>query len=455
MSNLSEKLQTYIENRPTQTILRGESVKLDDEYIRVTEIANLHFEKLPDNFDGRKQWKDLLSPVLNQGKCGSCWAFASTSMLADRFNIQSKGKMNVNLSPAKLILCDWQGKELLVKHPELQTSLQEKLNKKALETGACYGNSLLDACRYLIQFGTTTEECISYKNIGENANYQTSGTFDEISDLPLCSTVSGLLGDMCSDYFYDKKTGVESGTPARIYKAYRFYGLIDDEKVIRDNIYKWGPIATGMKVYPNFYTFDPKTDIYDWDGEGEQVGGHAIEIVGWGANDNGKYWIIKNSWGNKWGDNGYFLMKRGKNCCDIEKNCVGVIPDFFYPTNYKLNIKEASGYTSVIDRQKFDIEVNISRSSGGIDPETGYSRRVMVEMPWINFNPPIQYSKLPDWNTFVAGYVKGPKRNKLNILKIILIGFAFFVFIFIIFYLKRQFIVRNNEYSNDYRYKRA
>ena len=44
-----------------------------------------------------------------------------------------------------------------------------------------------------------------------------------------------------------------------------------------------------------------------------QVTNHAITIVGWDK----KAWIIKNSWGKKWGDGGYFRMKRGENMCGL------------------------------------------------------------------------------------------------------------------------------------------
>ena len=64
---------------------------------------------------------------------------------------------------------------------------------------------------------------------------------------------------------------------------------------------------------------------------GEVVGGHALEIVGWGVDNGKKYWWIKNSWGEQWGLGGYFRMIRGTNNCHIEENVMAGVPDFFYP----------------------------------------------------------------------------------------------------------------------------
>ena len=460
MESLNVKLKAQIADHPTETVLRTEKEDVNKAF---TDISIINVSPsprnvdIPDNFDGRIVWSGLLTPPMNQGTCSSCWAFASTSVLSDRFNIQSMGMMYVILSPTKLILCNFQGKELDFDHPEENIFEISKVNTNALSNSACYGNSLVDACRYLYQIGTSTEDCIPYtKKLGIQSDYQKIGTFEKINQLPLCATVSGIFGDMCSDFYNDVKVGVEGGTPARFYKAYHYYSIAGiekdggSEKNIRDNIYKWGPVASAIKLYPDFHTFDTKK-IYEWDGQGPSIGGHAIEIVGWGIEDKKKFWIVKNSWGVEWGDGGFFRIARGNNMCEIEANCIGMVPDFFYPINYIVPGHELLRENKKIKEGREKIYKH-ENTAGGIDPLTGYTRRVMIEMPWLVYTPPVEWENLPNWNTFIAGkdatvdgrarYLK--KRNSkykiINYLLFILgIGMLFIFFLLIATYLKLKF----------------
>ena len=420
MERLSANLQAKIESRPTQTILRSDDEELNQQYIKVTKIFPVRKIDIPNYFDGRITWDGLISPVRNQGKCGSCWAFASTGALADRFNIQSMGLLNLELSPAKLILCDWQGNEMKVKHPDINPYVMELQNRNAFENSSCFGNSLIDACRYLYQIGTNTEQCVPYnKVLGNQSKFQEIGSFNNPAQLPMCQTVTGTIGDMCSDVYLDTKTGNEGGTPARFYRAISFIAIPGTKKDgggeydIRDNIFKWGPVVTGMKIYPDFYTFDPKVDIYSWNGVGPQVGGHAVEILGWGVEDDKNYWIVKNSWGTEWGLDGYFKIERGVNMCEIESNCISLVPDFFYPTNYPIYRNLDMELPSSITETRRSIDTSLTTTGGGIDPTTGYTRRAMVSYPWINFNSPIKLEDLPQWDKFVAGRDADPKNRAM------------------------------------------
>ena len=47
---------------------------------------------------------------------------------------------------------------------------------------------------------------------------------------------------------------------------------------------------------------------------------HAVVAVGFGTENGVDYWLVKNSWSTKWGDNGYFKIQRGVNMCGIN-NC--------------------------------------------------------------------------------------------------------------------------------------
>ncbi len=400
MDQLSASLQTAIRDRPTQTIVRTEGSPLvyDTEYTPP--------ESAPDVFDGREVWRGLITTPMDQGSCGSCWAFASTSTLADRFNIQSKGLMHVTLSPAKLILCDWGGTETSVVNPLNDATEVDILDTRSLTSGACFGNSLYEAFRYLYVVGTCTEKCVPYT--ASLGGKKAVSDFREPADLPLCTAVTGPLRDMCANYYFDQNTGTEGGDPQRYYRAYRFSAIpgtaVDggSEDRIRKGIYTWGPVATGMQVYPDFYTFDPKTTVYEWDGQGPQVGGHAIEIVGWGSGDGKDYWIVKNSWGVEWGDGGYFKMIRGVNNCQIEANVLVCTPDFFYPRGYSIGEAVSGLETKDIssDRKRIAEDVTIG---AGIDEETGYTRRVMARMPWLDLSRPVALRDLPNWSKFVAG----------------------------------------------------
>ncbi|VDN28426.1 unnamed protein product [Gongylonema pulchrum] len=45
---------------------------------------------------------------------------------------------------------------------------------------------------------------------------------------------------------------------------------------------------------------------------------HAAEVIGYGVERGTKYWLLKNSWGDWWGDRGFFKLERGINACQIE-----------------------------------------------------------------------------------------------------------------------------------------
>jgi len=418
------------ETRVVNTYLRSSSPNINKNYIQYSLTVPTRIIDIPDVFDGRVIWKACLSKSRDQGKCGSCWAFSSTSAMADRFCIQSMGLLKLNLSPLRPILCDLGGLEVTaIKHYQDDVNSAIELESENARNSACTGNSLLDVSRYLYLIGTNIDKCMPYSTVTKRSTDLSK--YDDPNQIPLCTAVSGPFGDMCSDYEYNTATREVFGTPARFYRILSFYGIkgvIKDggsELYIRDNIYKWGPIATGMKVYSNFYTFDAKNEIYSYKGKiDDNAPGHAIVLVGWGVKNSVKYWIARNTWGESWGMNGYFYIKRGNNECQLEENCIGIVPDFFYKEGYLK--KSGSGeppilpylIDKVLHQERVMIDTDITTSAGGIDPTTGYTRRVMNSYPWIDFTSPINNEDLPTWGKWVAGINATPKGRELYIKKL-------------------------------------
>ena len=423
---LSQELLTQIENKPLNTYLRNYNEKTKTNHTTLLKSAPSKLKKLhitvPDTFDGTVVWKNFLIPPKNQGSCGSCWAYATTSCLSDKFNIKSNGKLHIDLSPLRLLLCD--NKIVEDKNFDNDTSTKIKVLEKKNRQLTCYGNTLYYAWKYLFLSGTFTEQCLpSTTTFGTFHRVKKLTDFTIVDLIPTCTQVTGKLGDMCSNHFYNIYTAHEYGIPGRFYRAIHFYSIAGteqdngSEQNIRDVIYTSGPVTSGFDIYADFYTFDAKQSIYISNKKGPIVGGHAIEIVGWGAEMVDKnqvlYWIIKNSWGVTWGNNGYFKMLRGSNHCNIENNVMTGVPDFFYPES---ELTSKDGILSTVkynwnDLKLIKTRLNYSSKNGfngGINPLTGYSRRVEKVMPYIDTSPPIKLNQLPNFDTFIAGQIKPP-----------------------------------------------
>lgn len=82
-----------------------------------------------------------------------------------------------------------------------------------------------------------------------------------------------------------------------------------------------GPLSTAFSVYADFPTY--KSGVYKHH-SGSMLGGHAVEFIGWGVDGSQKYWLVKNSWNEDWGDGGLFKIARGTNECGIEGEVNGV-----------------------------------------------------------------------------------------------------------------------------------
>jgi len=91
-------------------------------------------------------------------------------------------------------------------------------------------------------------------------------------------------------------------------------------------IFSNGPVETAFTVYDDFVTY--KSGIYQRQ-SGDELGGHAVKIIGWGISSGTKFWIAANSWNADWGENGFFRIIRGTNECGFEDLVNGGVPAAF------------------------------------------------------------------------------------------------------------------------------
>jgi cathepsin B len=183
-----------------------------------------------------------------------------------------------------------------------------------------------------------------------------------------------------------------------------------------------------MMVYEDFINWSGK-GVYKWDGKSEKYGGHAVVIVGWGETETEKYWIVRNSWGNSWGDEGYFKILRGENHCEIEENVFTGIP----------NIPSLRYF--IEQPLYFQQEDHIYKYLWGIY-DSGLKRTTLEQIALgklqpgtLTFKDIYDIRKFPNFQNFVAGitsyesfYLINPLRRSKFLLLII-----FFILFFLVF----------------------
>lgn len=86
------------------------------------------------------------------------------------------------------------------------------------------------------------------------------------------------------------------------------YSVSSDSDQIRTEIITRGPVTATMNVYEDFLYY--KSGVYVA-ASGEELGGHAVKILGWGAEGGLEYWLCANSFNADWGAGGYFKIKVG------------------------------------------------------------------------------------------------------------------------------------------------
>ncbi|CAL5022088.1 unnamed protein product [Urochloa decumbens] len=213
---------------------------------------------LPDDFD----WRDhgAVGPVKNQGSCGSCWSFSASGALEGAHYLAT-GKLEV-LSEQQFVDCDH----------ECDSSEPDSCD------AGCNGGLMTTAFSYLQKAGGLESE---------------------------------------KDYPYTGRDGKCKFDKSKIVASVQNFSVVSvDEGQIAANLIKHGPLAIGINAaYMQTYIGGVSCPYIC----GRHLD-HGVLLVGYGAAGfapirlkEKPYWIIKNSWGENWGENGYYKICRGSN----------------------------------------------------------------------------------------------------------------------------------------------
>ncbi|XP_010243268.1 PREDICTED: probable cysteine protease RD19D [Nelumbo nucifera] len=223
----------------------------------------MEVKRLPRNFDWRK--KGAVTDVKMQGTCGACWAFSTTGAV-EGANFIATGKL-VSLSEQQLVDCD---------------HMCDKTDRTSCDSG-CGGGLMTNAYKYLMEAGGLEEE---------------------------------------ETYPYTGKPGECKFNPEKVaVRVVNFTNIPLDENQIAAHLVHHGPLAVGLNAaFMQTYIGGVSCPLIC----PKKWLNHGVLLVGYGAKGFSilrlgyrPYWIIKNSWGKEWGEQGYYRLCRGHGVCGI------------------------------------------------------------------------------------------------------------------------------------------
>jgi len=213
----------------------------------------INSKDLPTFFDWRD--KGAVTPVKDQGQCGSCWAFSATENIESMWILAGKSNNNISLSPQQIVDCDYW-------------------------VFGCDGGQTTSAFNYVIGApGLESDQSYPYTAQGGSCRFDKS---------KVVSTIS----------------------------TWNYANSWYEEAPLQTNLVSWGPLSVCVDA-SNWQ--DYQSGVMTWeDCAYINKLDHCVQLVGYNTqNSTNPYWIVRNSWGTDWGISGYIWLQMWEDTCGI------------------------------------------------------------------------------------------------------------------------------------------
>jgi len=241
----------------------------------VTVTPQYNKADLPSSWDWRA--KGVVTPVKDQGQCGSCWAFSAIGVIESQWAL--KGNNLTQFSEQLLVDCS-----------------------QGCSNEPPYGNVCNQGCDGGWQWNAYID-VEAWKGVETEDDYPYTATDGN------CKLNKNLVTANVKNYTcLSAKQGGASEDDMAAY-------LVQN-----------GPLAIAMDASLLQYYFSGIIDPWfpDWECSTTSLD-HALLVVGYDVSGSTPFWIVKNSWGSDWGESGYFRIAKGKGLCGINNAVSAVI----------------------------------------------------------------------------------------------------------------------------------